>query len=60
MENNNFTTDVQFVNKDTGECLHVDSDGKSRKCKHTKVDNVVEKTMYVKDKYRISKKLTMN
>ena len=58
VENDNFTTtDVQFVNKDTGKCLHVDSDGKSRECKHAKVDNVVEKTMYVKDKYRISNKV---
>ena len=50
--------EIEFVNKVTGERLCVESNGKSKECKdRQQTDNdTVEKTMYVKDRYKISNK----
>ena len=58
-ENQNFkTTSIEFINKNTGENLYIDSDGKTKVCKDKEIADadVVQKTLYIKDKYTISNK----
>ena len=51
-------TEIEFVNKVTGERLRVDSNGKSKECKDKQQTDseTIKKTLYVKDRYKISNK----
>lgn len=55
-EDNHFTpTEVSFMNKDTGEMVTVDSDGKTMvKPKEVAERSVVQKNLYIKERYKIS------
>ena len=60
VEDENFKpTEIKFLNTSTGEYLYVDTDGKAMAYEDKQIesdDNIVQKTLYIKDKYKVSNK----